>query len=109
MTQWVGPARAVGLETITFDGGLELRPLGCDKGTAVERVFQEMGNRTAMAYLGDDLSDEDAFRALKGRGLSVLVRHESRPTLADAWIRPPRQLLAFLLACGGACAGEQKE
>ena len=49
-----------------------------------------------MAYLGDDRTDEDAFRALRGRGLSVLVRAEPRETAADAWIRPPEELIEFL-------------
>ena len=37
--------------------------------------------------------------ALKGRGWGVLVREEFRPTEADLWIRPPGQLLDFLLSC----------
>jgi trehalose-6-phosphatase len=49
-----------------------------------------------VAYLGDDLTDEDAFRALKGKGLSVLVRKESRTTEADCWLKPPDELLDFL-------------
>lgn len=30
------------------------------------------------------------------RGLGVLVRRELRPTRAGAWLRPPRELAAFL-------------
>lgn len=100
--RWLGPALAAGLELIRFDGGIELRPAGRDKGHVVDAVFAEMGD-AMVAYLGDDRSDEDAFRALKGRGLGVLVRPEPRPTLADAWIRPPAGLLAFLLRWNAAC------
>jgi len=56
----------------------------------------EEGADAAVAYLGDDLTDEDAFRALAGRGLRALVRAELRPSEADVWIRPPGELLAFL-------------
>lgn len=49
-----------------------------------------------MAYLGDDLSDEGAFIALEGRGLTVLVRHELRPTVTQAWLLPPDELLVFM-------------
>jgi trehalose-6-phosphatase len=49
-----------------------------------------------IAYLGDDLTDEDAFKALKGKGLSVLVRDTQRDTLADCWLTPPDELLDFL-------------
>ena len=49
-----------------------------------------------MAYLGDDLTDEDAFRAVATRGLGILVRQELRKTAAVAWLRPPEELLDFL-------------
>ncbi len=79
-----------------FDGGLELRVAGCDKGAAVRALLDELGPGAAIAYLGDDLTDEDAFHALGGRGLRVLVRPEQRPSAADLWLRPPSELLHFL-------------
>jgi trehalose-6-phosphatase len=59
-------------------------------------VLSETAAGGQIAYLGDDLTDEDAFRALKPRGLAVLVRAVLRDTSADVWIRPPRGLLHFL-------------
>lgn len=79
-----------------FDGGLELRVLGQDKGRAVRTVMDEVGAEGAAAYLGDDQTDEDAFAALDHDGLSVLVRPELRNTRADMWLHPPDELLAFL-------------
>lgn len=79
-----------------FDGGLEFRPCGITKAEAVNRIIGEMSPDTIAAYLGDDLTDEDAFAALKGKGLAVLVRKELRETCADIWIRPPDELLDFL-------------
>jgi trehalose 6-phosphate phosphatase len=93
---WTRLAQETGLEIHPFDGGIELRAPGRNKGHAVETVCAEIGNGAMIAYLGDDLTDEDAFRAIKGRGLGVLVRPELRPTLADLWLRPPEELLAFL-------------
>lgn len=94
------------LELLEFDGGVELRARGCNKQHAVEAVLAESPAGAAIAYLGDDMTDEDAFAAVKPRGLAVLVRPEPRETAADVWIRPPRELLAFLRrwrdACGGA-------
>ena len=94
------------LELLEFDGGLELRARGCNKQHAVTAVLAETPRDAAVAYLGDDFTDEDAFAAVKPRGLAVLVRPESRETAADVWIRPPRELIAFLKrwrdACGGA-------
>ena len=86
-----------------FEGGIEIRVARIDKGDAVRAILHDIGPDVAMAYLGDDITDEDAFGALTRRGLNVLVRERSRPTLADAWIKPPEDLLAFLrgwiLAC----------
>ena len=55
-----------------------------------------MGADGVAAFLGDDLADEAAFRAIAGLGLGALVRPDFRPTAADAWLRPPREVLAFL-------------
>jgi trehalose-phosphatase len=93
-----------GLSLLQFDGGLELRAPAKNKGDAVSAILAEEGRSAAVAYLGDDETDENAFRAIKGRGLAVLVRPEPRPTMADAWLRPPDDLGQFLrdwlLACG---------
>ncbi|MCC7487716.1 MAG: trehalose-phosphatase [Burkholderiales bacterium] len=84
------------LEWLDFDGGAELRARGATKRRAVEAVLRESAPAAPAAYLGDDVTDEDAFLAMKGRGLAVLVRPERRESAADLWIRPPRELLEFL-------------
>lgn len=91
-------ARIGGLGLLEFEAGLELR-VGRDKGGAVEAILEEAGGDGPVAYLGDDLTDETAFRAvhrLGSRGLSLLVRREWRKTFADGWLRPPGELLRFL-------------
>jgi trehalose-phosphatase len=93
---WAMLARESGLALHEFDGGIELRVPGCDKGHAVNTVLNEMPVGTMAAYLGNDVSDEDAFRALRGRGLRVLVRADFRASGADLWITPARDLTAFL-------------
>lgn len=89
----VTPAGALRWHPI--DGGVELRAAGCDKGDAVGQVVLELGEAPCLAYLGDDLTDEDAFEALAGRGLRVLVRPKWRTTAADVWLRPPEGLREF--------------
>lgn len=79
-----------------FDGGIELRVEGQDKGDAVCSILTETSKQEVVAYLGDDLTDEDAFEALEGGGLRVLVRPEFRETAADVWLVPPEELLTFL-------------
>ena len=84
------------LEMHRFDGGLEVRPRDVDKGRAIEQLIAEEDDDAAVAYLGDDLTDEDAFRALDGRGLPVLVKSRPRPTAARVRLKPPGELLRFL-------------
>jgi trehalose 6-phosphate phosphatase len=85
-----------GLRLLEFDGGLELRVSRPNKGDAVEAILAEFSDNTPVAYLGDDITDEDAFRALRNRGLTGLVRPEFRETNAEIWLRPPNELLEFL-------------
>lgn len=93
---WQLIAESSGLNLKEFDGGIELRVPARDKGDAVRTILEELENDAVVAYLGDDLTDEDAFRAIKGKGMGVLVRKELRPTAGDVWIRPPEELLEFL-------------
>ncbi len=79
-----------------FDGGIELLARGRNKGCVVEEILQRSGAGVPAAYLGDDSTDEDAFAAIKGKGLAVLVRSEFRETKADIWIKPPKELIDFL-------------
>jgi trehalose 6-phosphate phosphatase len=51
---------------------LELAVTDADKGTALTRLAGEL-DAAGVLYLGDDVTDEDAFRALAGRGLGVKV------------------------------------
>jgi trehalose-phosphatase len=88
-------AQMEGLALLEFEAGLELRA-GRNKGGAVEAILAEYGTGGPAAYLGDDLTDEAAFRAIEGRGLSALVRREWRETEAEIWLRPPAELKAFL-------------
>jgi trehalose 6-phosphate synthase/trehalose 6-phosphate phosphatase len=100
-------AKTEGLRLLEFECGLELRA-GRDKGGAVEEILREAGGTEKSfpaAYLGDDYTDEAAFAALNGRGLSVLVRREWRQTGADVWLRPPLELKDFLRKWLEACEG----
>jgi trehalose-phosphatase len=92
-------ARMEGLALLEFESGLELRA-GRNKGGAVDAILAEANlaeeGGGPVAYLGDDLSDEAAFRAANRVGLSVLVRRIWRETEAAIWLRPPAELKDFL-------------
>lgn len=88
----------------------ELRPrTEWDKGRAVEHILGRIGDEDAVPlYLGDDLTDEDAFRALRGRGIGILVRGEDRPerTAAGYTLSGPREVATFLASVAAFLAGE---
>jgi trehalose-phosphatase len=93
-----------GLLLADFDGGIEIRVRSANKGDIIRTILNEIAIDVPIAYLGDDKTDEDAFRVLNGRGLTVLVRPKPRFTAAQTWLRPPDELVHFLnmwiKACG---------
>jgi trehalose-phosphatase len=72
-----------------------------DKGHAMLWLLDRFGlNRPEVlpVYVGDDITDEDAFRELRGRGVSVVVRGEDdrRPTLAHYALADVGEVQRFL-------------
>jgi len=100
---WLPIAQRASLKVLEFDGGLELRVPDQDKSDAIATILREIGPDVPVAYLGDDVTDETAFRALQNRGLTVLVRREHRKTSARVWLKPPEELLEFLTLWRDAC------
>lgn len=100
--EWAAITRINDLTIYPFDGGLELRPKERNKGDVVRELLNHINQDSAIAYLGDDLTDEDAFAALGDKGLKVLVREQIRTTLADIQLVPPQELLSFLDRWRGA-------
>jgi trehalose-phosphatase len=87
------------LQVRDFQGGVEFYLDHTHKGVAVETVLNECDETCLSAFLGDDVTDEDAFRVMKrlaGRGLGIRVAPDQRPSAARHWLRPPDELLDFL-------------
>ena len=98
-------AGRAGLEVRPFDGGVEYRAPGPGKGQALRALKEEAGPGTPLAFLGDDLTDEEGFAALGEEDLAVLVGAPGRPTRARFQILPPEELLAFLKKWAASTAG----
>ena len=47
-------------------------------------------------YIGDDKTDEDAFKALRKSGLTILVSKKPVPTEAKLRLKSSREVFAFL-------------
>jgi trehalose-phosphatase len=72
----------------------EIRPHGAvDKGDAVQQLMGGIGKGRLPVYMGDDTTDEDAFRAVRGAGISVSVGGSPE---ADYYLRNQGEVHEFL-------------
>jgi trehalose-phosphatase len=80
----------------------ELLPdIDWNKGKAMLWLLETLGleGRNALPiYIGDDRTDEDAFRALEQRGIGILVSEQSPPTAARYSLKNPPEVEEFLAA-----------
>lgn len=80
---------------------IEIRPsLGWDKGKAVlwllDRQTSAVGNKPIMPiYIGDDITDEDAFKVLKNKGIAIFVGN-IRPSYAQYYLNDSDEVKKFL-------------
>jgi alpha,alpha-trehalase len=93
---------------------VELRPdIDWDKGTALAWIRDQIhqSGRVLPLYVGDDLTDEDAFDAVRFNGIGVVVRHDEdggRPTAAQFTLNNPTEVREFLRRGGNWLAYEQQ-
>jgi len=80
---------------------LEIQPnVDFHKGKAVREILEMFPPLELLPiYLGDDQTDEDAFRVLKGKGISVLIGQNKLPTKADFFLQGPDEVQEFLFRC----------
>jgi len=80
---------------------LEIRPnLDFHKGEAVREILKTFPSQGLLPiYLGDDKTDEDAFRVLKGQGISVFIGPGTFPSEADFFLQNPDEVQEFLFRC----------
>ena len=94
------PFNSSGLIRITSGKEVvEVRPTAdWDKGSALEWLMERRGFAgSTPLYVGDDKTDEDAFKAIKGKGLSIFVGR--RASSADLYLASQSEvepMLAFL-------------
>ncbi|MBI4482303.1 MAG: trehalose-phosphatase [Acidobacteria bacterium] len=86
------------LQWLWGDQVVEVRTARAHKGTAVDQILAQQPPGVHPVYLGDDATDEDAFRALQGRGTTVRVGAEDRATQARYQFRNVSEVRRFLKA-----------
>jgi trehalose-phosphatase len=78
----------------------ELQPnIEWDKGRALMWLLESLRldqQEMFPIYIGDDLTDEDAFRAVHHRGAGIVVSEEPRPTAASYSLKDPKEVERFL-------------
>jgi trehalose 6-phosphate phosphatase len=109
------------LELLYGDDVVEAQITGWHKGNAVCHILRDVDAAESLAvYIGDDVTDEDAFEALDMwsdgaslgapwlvgdpgdedepavSALSILVTSAPRPTLASLFVRDPQEVYEFL-------------
>ncbi|XP_030545259.2 probable trehalose-phosphate phosphatase C [Rhodamnia argentea] len=83
---------------------LEIRPIiNWDKGKALEYLLESLGyahdSNVLPIYIGDDRTDEDAFKVLRdrGRGIGILVSKVAKETRASYSLQDPPEVMSFLM------------
>jgi alpha,alpha-trehalase len=89
-----------GLRTSGGKKIVELRPdIEWDKGRALGWILERADlqrDDVLPVYVGDDVTDEDAFLAVRSRGLGVVVATDDRQTAAHNRLRDPEEVEQFL-------------
>lgn len=79
---------------------IELRPnIDWDKGKALLYLLETLytdSRRILPLYIGDDITDEDAFRAIGEQGIAIAVNGEKHQTAAHYMLRAPEEVVKFL-------------
>ncbi|NIO08862.1 MAG: trehalose-phosphatase [Deltaproteobacteria bacterium] len=83
----------------------EIRPkIDWDKGKAVLWILKALeldGSNVMPFYLGDDTTDEDAFRVLEERGIGILVTDTTKFTRASYTLKDTDEVGQFLKSLMG--------
>lgn len=90
----------------------ELQPdIDWNKGKAILYLLEQLqmdDSGVLPIYVGDDTTDEDAFKVLGDRGLGFSVQRGKKATAARYLLRNPAEVEQFLRALIPICRGERQ-
>jgi trehalose 6-phosphate phosphatase len=80
---------------------IEIKPdIDWNKGKALKWILEKLNlwNDPGVfsVYVGDDVTDEDAFRILQGKGIGIIVSSQNRPTAANFRLVDVNEVRDFL-------------
>lgn len=79
-----------------IDGGVELRARGRNKGTVVLSLLSHAAPGTLGVFVGDDVTDEDAFDVVRDWGFGIRVGRPEQPTIAQGYLPSCEAVPEFL-------------
>lgn len=95
---WQGITEGSGLEVRRFNGGVEIRAVGWNKGNALAELVEAMRQPAACVFVGDDDTDEDAFQRIRDTGFGIRVGHPDVPSAARGFLPDIPAVRDFLRA-----------
>jgi trehalose-phosphatase len=94
-------AQASGLRKTGGKMVWELRPaIDWHKGKALLWLLDRVAPDALPLYIGDDVTDEDAFAAIAERGIGIVVTEEPRPSAARYALADPGEVWELLRRIG---------
>ncbi len=80
---------------------MEIKPdVDWHKGKAINWIMEKLGfdknPEMLPIYIGDDVTDEDAFRTLSDKGIGILVGFHEQPSAAKYALKNVYQVRLFL-------------
>jgi trehalose 6-phosphate phosphatase len=80
----------------------EIRPLGIwNKGDAVKWIWKHFDGNRIPFYIGDDLTDEDAFKVIRGKGIGISIGKSDE---TDYYLKTQEEVKKLLQWLGGFSA-----
>ena len=96
VAEWSRRSLQYGLECRKFKGGVEIRCIGWNKGEALAALLDLQTENTLAVYIGDDETDEDAFAAIRDRGVGIKVGDPIQSTAAQGFLPNCQAVAGFL-------------
>ena len=84
------------IEVLHGKNVIEVRPVGLNKGRILRFLIAQSVQPLLPVYVDDDVTAEDAFRAVNTRGISILVADPPHQTTAQYYLHDPDDVLAVL-------------
>lgn len=90
------------------DHVLELRPVGADKGAAIDALLETAPFRNRLpVFIGDDHTDEHGFEIVRERGGIAVLVGDRQPSVAGYRLRDPDAVRGWLRAAAAPPHREQ--